>query len=344
MNEIHKKISKKEIAPLYLLYGLEDFLIEESIELILDAVLPASEREFNLSIFDMNEVPIEVALEDAETLPFIGDKRVVLIKEPIFLTAQKDNNKIDHNVKKLEQYLENPSPDTIVIFVGLYEKLDERKKVVKLLKKHADVFHATIMDEKTLVAWIKNRVKKGNKQINDSATQLLLQLVGPKLMLLANEIDKLILYLGQEDEINQAVIASLVPRTLEQNIFALIDMIVKRKTADALTFFYDLIEQKEEPIKILSLLAGQFRLIYQVKELSKRGYGQNQTGTYLKVHPYRVKLAEEQGKKFSERELLAIINDLAEIDYKMKTGKMDKKLLLELFILQLNIENKKEAL
>ncbi|WP_017755850.1 DNA polymerase III subunit delta [Calidifontibacillus oryziterrae] len=343
INELHKKIKKNEIAPLYLLYGTEEYLINETLDLIVDTVIPEDEREFNVSVFDLNEVPLEVALEDAETLPFIGEKRVVIIKEPIFLTAQKDKNKIEHNLKKLENYIINPSPDSVVIFVARYEKLDERKKIVKLIKTHGDVLFATSMDEKMLVTWIKSRVKNGQKQIKDEAAQLLLRIVGTKLMLLANEIDKMILYIGDDELIDEEVIKVIVPRTLEENIFALIDMIVTRRQAEAFTILNDLIEQKEEPIKILSLLSGQFRLIYQVKELSKRGYGQSQAATFIKVHPFRVKRALEQGKQFSEQELVRIIADLAEADYKMKTGKMDKKLLLELFILGLNNENKKEA-
>lgn len=334
--EIHKHIKQNHIAPLYLLYGQEEFLIEETINLIISTALTPEEKEFNLSIFDMNETSIDTAIEDAETLPFMGEKKVVLIKDPIFLTGQKEKNKIEHDLKRLEQYLEFPSPDAIVIFTGNYEKLDERKKIVKLLKKNGETLQASLMDEKAISTWIKNRVKEEKKDIDEDAVHLLLQLVGPKLMLLANEIDKLVLYVGEEETIDDSVVRNLVPRTLEQNVFALIDMIVKRRTDDALLCFYDLLEQKEEPIKILSLLAGQFRLIYQVKELYKRGYGQNQTGSYLKVHPFRVKLAGEQAQKFTEQELYKIIADLAEIDYKLKTGKMDKKLLIELFILQLN--------
>lgn len=335
-SEIHKKVKKGQIAPLYLLYGQEEFLIEELLNQIVNAVLSSEEKEFNLSVFDMYEEAIETAIEDAETLPFIGEKRVVIIKDPVFLTGQKEKSKVDHNLARLEQYLESPSPDTIVIFTGNYDKLDERKKIVKLLKKNGETFHASLMDEKAISAWVRSRVTVENKEIDDGSIHLLLQLVGPKLMLLSNEIDKLMVYVGEDRVIDQTVIKNLVPRTLEQNVFSLIDRIVKRNTEEALLFFYDLLEQKEEPIKILSLLATQFRLIYQVKELYKRGYGQNQTAGYLKVHPFRVKLAGEQANGFTEEELQNIMNHLADIDYKMKTGKMDKKLLLELFILQIN--------
>lgn len=337
LTNLHRKIKQKQLKPLYLLYGQEEFLIEETINMIIDSVMSDEEREFNLSVFDMNEVPVEVAIEDAETLPFFGDtKRIVLIKDPLFLTGQKDKQKIDHDLKRLEQYIENPSQDAIVIFISPYEKLDERKKIVKHLKKNGEVFQAATMDEKMLYSWTKNRIEQRKKSISDDTIYLLMQLVGPKLTLLASEIEKIVLYLGDQNEIDSTTIRKLVPRTLEQNIFALIDMIVKRKTAEALTFFFDLLEQKEEPIKILSLLAQQFRLIYQVKLLYKKGYGQNQTASYLKIHPFRVKLAGEQAVQFSEDELKAIINQLADLDFKMKTGKMDKKLLLELFILQLN--------
>lgn len=332
---LHKKIKEKQIAPLYLFYGQEEFLIEETVSLLVNTVLTDEEKEMNLSVYDMSEVPIEVALEDAETLPFLGEKRVVIVKDPYFFTGQKDKNKIDHDLKKLEEYLQTPSPDAVVIFSGFYEKLDERKKIVKLFEKRGEIVHMPLLDEQALRAWVKNRVKNDKKEIEDRALDLLLLLVGPKLILLANEIDKVITYMGVEKKIDQAVIQNIVVRSLEQNVFALIDLIVKARTEEALAIYYDLLEQKEEPIKILALIAGQFRFIYQVKSLYTRGYGQKQTASYLKSHPFRVKLAAEQSARFTEQELEDIIKTLADVDYKMKTGKMDKKLLLELFILQL---------
>ncbi len=132
------------------------------------------------------------------------------------------------------------------------------------------------------------------------------------------------------------IVEKLVSKSLEQNIFTLIEKVVQRKLDEALRIYYDLLKQNEEPIKILALLAGQFRLIYQVKELARRGYGQQQIASFLKTHPYRVKLAAGHADKFTDEELTNLMRLIAEADYQMKTGGMNKSLLIEMLLFHLN--------
>ncbi|MCL6574414.1 MAG: DNA polymerase III subunit delta, partial [Bacillus sp. (in: Bacteria)] len=143
------------------------------------------------------------------------------------------------------------------------------------------------------------------------------------------------LYAAEEKRIDAGLVEKLVARTLEQNIFTLIEKVVQRKLDEALRIYYDLIKQNEEPIKILALLAGQFRLIYQGKELSSRGYGKQQIAGLLKTHPFRVQLALGHAHKFTNEELAKIMDQLAEADYQMKTGGMNKSLLIEMFLFHL---------
>ncbi|MCA1031819.1 DNA polymerase III subunit delta [Bacillus timonensis] len=332
---VWKKIKKKEFSSIYLLYGTENFLINETKELIVNGILPEEERDFNLSQYDLEETAIEVALEDAETLPFMGEKRVIIVKNPYFLTAEKGKEKVEHNIQKLEEYIKAPSPYSHFIIIAPYEKLDERKKITKLLKKEAETVETNSLSDSDLRLWINERTTINQVTISNAAVQKLLQLTGSNLMVITNEVDKLSLYVGQYGEIDEEVVRLLVARSLEQNIFELIEHAVNRKLSEALRIFYDLLNQNEEPIKILSLLASQFRLIYGVKELSQKGYGQQQIATTLKVHPFRVKLAAGQAKMFSSKELTNIIEQLAEADFDMKNGKMDKQLILELFLMKL---------
>jgi DNA polymerase-3 subunit delta len=335
MKMVEQRMETGKMEPLYLLYGTEHFLIKEAYERLIKKALSEEEREFNLGIYDCEETPIELALEDAETLPFFGERKVVLIKNPFFLTAEKGKEKVEHDLKKLEAYIEQPSPFSVVIFVGLYDKLDERKKITKMLLKTANVFVAQPLNEKELKEWIR-----GSCRIDDEGIEALLKLAGTDLMSLANEIEKLTLFVGDRT-ITAKDVYSLVARSLEQNIFVLIEQVVARDLSAALRTLYDLLRQNEEPIKILALLASQFRLIYQVKELMKTGYGQQQIASMLKVHPFRVKVAAGYAKGFSENELMEMMNELAEADYLMKSSGMDKQLILELFFMKL--QNKKEA-
>ncbi|PFU44265.1 DNA polymerase III subunit delta [Bacillus cereus] len=334
MSDIHKKIKKKQFAPLYLLYGTEAYFINETIKLITTEALEEEDREFNVVTYDLEEAYLEDVVEDARTLPFFGDRKVILIKSPLFLTAQKE--KLEQNIKILEEYIGEPSPFSILVFVAPYEKLDERKKITKLLKKTADVVEANAMQVQDVQKWVVSRAEEAHVYIDSVAVSLLLELVGSNVTMLAKEMDKLTLYVGMGGEITSKLVAELVPKSVEQNVFALTEKVVKKDIAGAMQILDGLFTQQEEPIKLLALLVSQFRLLNQVKELQQRGYGQNQIASHIGVHPYRVKLAMNQTKFFSFEELKRVILELAEADYSMKTGKMDKKLVLEFFLMRLN--------
>lgn len=334
MSDIHKKIKKKQFAPLYLLYGTEAYFINETIKLITTEALEEEDREFNVVTYDLEEAYLEDVVEDARTLPFFGDRKVILIKSPLFLTAQKE--KLEQNIKILEEYIGEPSPFSILVFVAPYEKLDERKKITKLLKKTADVVEVNAMQVQDVQKWVVSRAEEAHVYIDNPAVSLLLELVGSNVTMLAKEMDKLTLYVGMGGEITSKLVTELVPKSVEQNVFALTEKVVKKDIAGAMQILDGLFTQQEEPIKLLALLVSQFRLLNQVKELQQRGYGQNQIASHIGVHPYRVKLAMNQTKFFSFEELKRVILELAEADYSMKTGKMDKKLVLEFFLMRLN--------
>ena len=274
--ELWKKIKSGHIDPVYLLFGTEAFFINETKQLLVDNVLSADEAEFNLSTYDLEETPIEVILEDAETLPFLGERRLILLHNPVFLTSEKTKEKVEHNIAKLQAYLKEPAPFSVLVFVAPYEKLDERKKITKDLKRSSEIFEAKKMSEQELKKWLQTRAAFNKVQITDSAAIRMIELVGSNLFMLTSEMDKIALYMDETKMIDEDIVEKMVSKSLEQNIFTLIEKIVNRKVDEALAIYYDLLKQNEEPLKILALIAGQFRLIYQVKDLSRRGYGQQQ--------------------------------------------------------------------
>lgn len=334
--ELWKQIRKKQIAPVYLLFGVETFFINETKQLLMKYVLDEDESDFNLSSYDLEETPIDVVLEDAETLPFLGERRLIFLHNPVFLTSEKTKEKVEHNIARLEAYLKEPAPFTVLVFIAPYEKMDERKKITKELKRTAALLEAKKLSQTELKQWVYERATSGQVQMTDGAANRMIELVGANLFMLVGELDKLTLYAAESKFIDEDIVEKLVAKSLEQNIFTLIDKIVGRNVEGALRIYYDLLKQNEEPLKILAMIVGQFRLIYQVKELSRRGYGQQQMASFLKIHPYRVKLAAGHARSFSDEELTHMMRLLADADYQMKTGGMNKEMLIELFLLQLN--------
>lgn len=335
IKDLVRNLKNRSFSSIYLLYGKEKYILDYTRNMILDASVEADSADFNKSVYDMEETPVETAIEDAETLPFMGEFRVVIIQSPYFLTAAKSRAKVEHDLTHLEKYLKNPSEQSIVIIYAPYEKLDERKKLVKLLKKQAEVVHADKMNEKTLKDWIQQAAHDEHVMITDDAVERLIQLQGDDLGLLINEVKKMSVYVGENGQIEQDTVDELISRSLESNVFTLVDHVVHRRIDKAFRIVYDLLKQNEEPIKLMALLARQFRIILQVKQLRAQGYTENKIASAISLHPYAVKVASRQSNSFAEDELKNLLILAADADFKMKTGQMDKTLTLELFITEL---------
>lgn len=328
------KITKGQFSPVYLFLGTESYLADSAKQTLIQATLAEDERDLNFGIYDMEEVPVGVALDDAESVPFFGDKRLVIMDRPNFFTAEKSKQKIDHDLVWLENYLKNPPDFNILAFFAPYEKLDERKKITKLLKKTATVIEVNTLSEKEVRHFLKDTIANEAYTMTPEAFELFIQLTDAKLSTAMSELPKLLLFSSDTKQITKSAVNDLVAKSLEQNIFALVEYVLKRQTANALSLYQDLLLQKEDPIKINAILMTQFRLLLQVKFLEKKGYQQGDSAGMLKVHPYRVKLAIQQARKFSEKVLVSAFEGLVDAEYRLKTGQGDKEMQFELFVLQ----------
>ncbi|MNI47075.1 DNA polymerase III subunit delta [compost metagenome] len=191
------------------------------------------------------------------------------------------------------------------------------------------------LGQNELVDWVIREVEKRGSRMDRTAAEALIAANGVQMTSLAVEVDKLCLYAGEGGLIDSAVVEQLVARSTEQNVFAMVEHIAGLKLDKALSIFYELLKQKEEPIKIAALIARQFRIMLQVQDLARQSYSQQQIASQLGLHPYAVKIAGEQARKFDSAKLKRILDDLAQLDYKMKSGGIDKVLGLELFLLKL---------
>ena len=220
------------------------------------------------------------------------------------------------------------------MFFAPYEKLDERKKVTKQLKKAAVTINVQQLNEKEVRQYLLNTLENAPFQMDRKAIDLFLRLTDLDLSKMMRELNKLLLYGQQQELITVKEVEQLVPKTLEHNLFDMTQYILSGKTEQALRLFEDLITQGEETIKINAILLSQIRLFLQTKFLMKIGYQQANIAETLKIHPYRVKLAMQEVRKFDEKILRRLFDDLVEMDYQIKSGKIEKELSFQLFVLR----------
>ena len=308
------------IFMVYLLYGNKEFQINEEIKKISQNI-----DEMNISKYDLNNDPLSLAIEDAETFSLFSNQKLVIIDNANMFTGStaKDSELI-------EKYLNNINKNTILILIVHNDKLDTRKKITKLIKKVGKVLEFN--DELDVTSLVRKLLKDYN--IDYKTIKLFIDRVGNNPLIIKNEINKIKIYKDQDKTITDEDILNLTVKTVEIDIFKLIDYIVKKDKEKAIELYYEMLKMNEEPIKIIVILANQFRIMYQSKELFKKGYSEKDIAETLKIHPYRVKLALQNGRNYTAKTLLKYLNNLADIDIGIKTGKLNKDLALELFILK----------
>ncbi|WCN38717.1 DNA polymerase III subunit delta [Aneurinibacillus uraniidurans] len=339
-----REIKAGRTAPIYVLYGTEHYLMDEIIRMMEAAILDEASRDFNYSVHDMREVAVQTALQDAETFPFMGEKRLVRVRQALFLTGAKQTGSVEHDLEQVLAYATNPPDYSVLVFEVNQPKLDERKKIVKALKENGVFIECAELGERALVEWVSRQAQRYEVSMEPDAAELLLAMSGTKLRQLDREIEKMAAYVGTGCEITVETVEQLATRELEHDIFRLIDYIARLRIEEALRMYYDLqrlnvgsseTRGEGEPLKILTLLARQFRILLQIKTLAPRGYSQQQIASTLGIHPYVAKLAGEQAHSFSEKALKNIVHRLAEEDIRIKTGQIEKGLALELLIVGL---------
>lgn len=346
MKNIQKEIANirtGHFAPVYLVLGEEKYFVERIREAIIDEALDEESIDLNFANFDMEEFSISEALFEASSFPFFGDRKVVFVQNPFFLTGQNVKGAPDHSLEELLDYLENPADFSILVFFAPYEKLDRRKKVTKLLESTATVIDVSSPYPNEANQYIKEIVKEKGYHFSEGAFQLFTERTDGNLTKMMHELDKLFMLHIESKNITIDSVRQLVPKTLEQNVFELNTLVLNNQVEASIETYHDLLVQKEEPIKIVALLIAQFRLLLQVKILQKQGYQQTDIAKVLKVHPYRVKLAVQNIRRYDQGLLSEALDYLIDADYNMKTGQIDQELQVELFIMRFAQQNKVNA-
>ncbi len=333
MSSLHQVISdlkKGQLHPVYLLYGTEQYFIERFKHNLIHTLV--NEISDDITTYDLTDVSIQDVIVDAETFPFFNEKKLIITNEPTFLKTKPDNISIQHDVKKLEMYLDNPAEFSVMVIIASFEKLDERKKITKILKQKAVTVDCNPIKDKELRKWIQFMAKQHQITVDEEAMFLLETEFGNNLYLLQQEMEKLALFIGEQGNVTSEVVKNVVSSTLTFNALELVDAVLKKELHTAIKIYKDLEKQKEEPIGLIALLAYQFRVIFQVKLLKQKGFANQQIQKEIKVHPYVVQLAAKRSASFSEERLSAIIHELTNADIAIKSGKMDKGLAFEMLL------------
>lgn len=328
------QIKQQKIPPIMLLYGLESYFIQNLKDALLKAVLADSGEE-NLSVYDLEETPIEEVISDAETYPFFGDKKLIIANNPSFLSAKQVKLPFEHNIERLEQYMKEPVDYSVILFIAPFEKLDNRKKITKLMNKEAMVTECNPIKDYEVGKWIKSLADSLHITIAPDAYDVFESELIVNLHLIQNELSKLAMFVGEQGVVTKEIAESLISNTANSSALKLVDAVIEKNLHKAINIYRDLQKMNEEPIALIALLAFQFRTIFQVKLLKQKGYSQFQMRKQIGAHPYVIKIADSRASRFTVQRLEDIISKLTHADAVMKQGKMEKNLAFEMLLYEL---------
>lgn len=315
---------------IYLIYGNENYLIDKKINEIIEK--NNIEKE-NIIKYNLNEVNVKEAIIEASTVSMFQTNKLVICEGCNFLTGE-NKKEVNHDIDMLLNYINNPFDDVYLVFIVNKEKLDDRKKIVKELKKLSTVCECMKVESYNLNNYLSNYIKEKGYNIKTSDIELLISIAGVNLDNLISEIDKLLIYKDEDKNITSDDIKNLVCTNIEDNVFALTNAIMENNRDKTMKIYEDLIVMGEEPIKLIGMISNQFRLLLQVKLMVNNGYSDNEMISTLKEHPYRIKLAKNS--IYSINKLKKNILELSRLDYDIKSGKIDRNLGFELFLLNVN--------
>ena len=314
---------------IYLVHSNQSLLVEKEVKRIVATHIKEID-EFSFVSYDLTQTLLEDIIEDAKTLPFMSENKAILVKNAYIFTGTRD--KMNHDLKSLEDYIEHESPTTVLIFSLNEDALDERKTLVKLARKK---FIIRKIEETSKNDWpilIKKVLVNHKIDITKDATDYLIACSNNDLNKVSNEIAKFEIY---GEKITLEVAKALVSQPLEDNAFGIADAILNHDLSTALSIYQDLRIQNEEPIRLISTIANQIRFIYQVNVLYRKGLVSDALiAKELGASPYRVKLAIRKIKIATPDRLLNILHELSMLDVDIKSGKVDRFQGFELFLLK----------
>lgn len=333
MDEIVKivnDIKAGNIKPIYFLMGEEPYYIDKLSNYIEDSILSEDEKGFNQTVLYGRDVTIEDIIGTAKRYPMMAERQVVIVKE-----AQDLIKTID----KLESYVENPMPSTVLVICYKYKILDKRKKLVKLLDKNGLVFESKKLYENQIGLWITRVLQGKGYKIEPKANAMLVEFLGNDLSKINNELEKLQIILPKETIITAQHVEENIGISKDFNVFELQNALGSKnqyKAYQIANYFSN--NPKDNPMVVTTSLVFSF-FIKVLKYHGLQDKNPKNVASTLGISPFFVKDYDSALRNYPMKKVSQIVSNLRDIDVKSKgvganalpNSELLKEMLIKIF-------------
>ncbi len=324
--ELKRQLKQKTLAPLYLLFGAEEFLRAQAVRHVTETALAgAALREFNEASYSLASVDVQQALAAAEQLPMMAERRVVRVTDFAKLKEADEG--------ALLRYLARPVESSVVIFVA--DDLDKRRKLSKtLIDACVSVEFAELRDD-DLAKWARDHLQRLKAEADERTLRQIIALAGPRVRRLTNELDKLATAALPAGRITMDMVDALVGRSRELSNFDLTDQLIARDKRRALVTLSRLLDDGAEPVMLIGLLASNYHRLALAKELMAQGRPNEEVNRLVNM-PYNKRASFlETARRADAHDLARRLARIAAADLAIKTSQATPRLQLEMLVCEL---------
>ena len=333
---IGKELKQHSLKNRLLFYGKEDFLVQWAVDSIQADYINKACFEMDFSRIDGSQTTFDQIREHCETLPFLSEKRVVLVRDFKLLDGTKIKGFTEEDEKAFVEYLK-VLPDSCML-VLTSETVDKRKKIYKVISECGSAYDFCELDERSLKSFIEKRFREAGKS---AKSQVIAELIAASgyydkdtdytLYHLVNDLKKIIAH-TEDSEIKPGDVEETVSGNLDRNVFSMVDALGRDRKDEAFQLLHNLLFSGEKEYKLLALICSQFETMLSVKEMKEEGRSFAEMHDLLNIHEFRIKKASMLSEKYSLTHLRKVLKSAYEIDKNIKTGLLDSSLALEMFI------------
>jgi DNA polymerase-3 subunit delta len=313
------------LSAVYLLYGEEDFLVEEATRSVIAAAVPKDAREFNLDILRGEESDARDIVARASSFPMMAERRAVIVQNVEKLSPK--------DLEILGSYVEQPLKTTCLVLTG--GKIDTRKRPYTIVKRTGTAIEFKPLYDDRIPAWIATRVKKQKHEITQDACRLLGAYVGTSLRELQNELDKIYIYLGTGSSITADDVTAVVGMSKELSIFELQKAIGGRDLRHSAEIMERMLDAGASVPFIIVMLTNYFSTLYRLHDLRRRDVPQQELASEARVSPYFLKEYLDALGRFPVRDIERAFEILVGADEQSKTSSTEPKQVMQLVLVQL---------
>ena len=304
----------------YIIISSDKIAIDTKIKNIINDI---KIKDLEIIKYDYPNSTIDIVLEDLNTYNFLSNCKLIIFNNCTFLSGDADKS-----LSKLKEYLNNSSDNYLIM---INDSLSDKKEIKEIIKNNVEVIDSKISSE----VLIKNNLEyctMDNKTVKYFAEYCLYN--NEKIL---NELKKIISYKYSEKDktIKIEDINEIVMKDYDEDIFDLVNAIVTKNKDKSFELYKRLSRKEKDSVNIIASVAGGIRNLYCVKILNENKKTQQEISTILGIKPYAVSIALNNCNNYSSKKLLHLLDTLADIDYKTKSGNGRSNALFEMFLLSL---------